>query len=78
MGSGKPGAGMSQALPEFPDDTVQYVCSEWWRHAPEQTLCRGRLIRAFVPHIDQEPYILITEGRAAVEGGGRCVTVSKE
>lgn len=55
---------MSQALPDFPDDTVQYVCSEWWRLAPEQTLCRGRLIRAFVPHIDQEPYILITEGRA--------------
>jgi hypothetical protein len=55
---------MSQGLPSFPDDTVQYVCSEWWRHAPEQTLCRGRLIRAFVPHIDQEPYVLITEGRA--------------
>ena len=25
---------------------------------------RGRLLRAFVPHVDQQPYTLIAEGRS--------------
>lgn len=37
---------------------------DWWTTAPKGELRRGRLVHAFVPHVDQIPLTLNTEGRA--------------
>lgn len=56
---------MSQVLRSFPDDSVQYLCEKWWMETPNVSICRGRLISAaFIPHIDQEPFVLFPEGRS--------------
>jgi hypothetical protein len=55
---------MTAGSRKFPDDSVQSLCSSWWIHDPDLKLRRGRLIRTFIPHIDQDPYVLITQGRA--------------
>lgn len=47
----------------YPEDSVQSLCSSWWTADTDLKLCRGRLIRAFIPHIDQDPYVLIVQGR---------------
>ena len=50
----------------YPEDSIQSLVGEWWRQ-DEGTphLCRGRLLWAFVPHVDQEPRTLTAEGRAS-------------
>ncbi len=56
---------MSAALPKFPEDSVQNLCAEWWVHDVDLKLCRGRLIRTFIPHVDQEPFVLVAQARTS-------------
>jgi hypothetical protein len=49
----------------FPDDCVQSIIgsANWWTKNKEHELCRGALIFAFAPHVDQVPYIFEPVGR---------------
>jgi hypothetical protein len=47
----------------YPEDSVQDIIGEWWIEDPSFGYHRGRLIRAFLPHVDQIPYQLIPTGR---------------
>ena len=47
----------------YPDDSLQSLVSSWWQKEESQAIKRGRLLKAFVPHVDQNPMILIPEGR---------------
>lgn len=56
---------MAAQRPSFPEDSIQSLVGDWWREDAEKpSLCRGRLLWAFVPHVDQEPRTLTPEGRA--------------
>jgi hypothetical protein len=50
---------------KFPDDSLQSIIfpSDWWVKNTENKLCRGALIYAFVPHVDQIPYSFEPVGR---------------
>ncbi len=48
----------------YPDDSIQFLAGTWWTTEPTRDLRRGRLLRAFVPHVDVLPYTLRPEGRA--------------
>jgi len=52
--------------PAYPEDSVQSILSPtpWWTSDDAVELRRGRLIRAFAPHVSQEPKTLIPEGRS--------------
>ena len=52
------------ATPMIPEDSIQHYVPKWWTTDDDHNLRRGRLLRAFVPHVDQEPLHLIAEGRA--------------
>lgn len=49
----------------FPSDCVQSVIfsGKWWVKQESATLCRGSLVFAFVPHVDQVPYRFEPLGR---------------
>jgi len=47
----------------YPDDSLQFLIPPWWQKEDSQEIKRGRLLRAFVPHVDQNPMVLIPEGR---------------
>lgn len=50
----------------FPDDSIQSAVlgdADWWVSNDDNSLCRGALIFAFVPHVDQVPYTLEPVGR---------------
>lgn len=47
----------------YPDDCLQTLVNAWWVPHPELKLCRGALIWAFVPHVDQVPYTFTPIGR---------------
>lgn len=47
----------------YPDDVIQSYVSSWWINDESHDYQRGRLLRAFVPHIDLLPMTLIAEGR---------------
>jgi hypothetical protein len=47
----------------YPEDSVQDIIGEWWIEDPAFGYHRGKLIRAFLPHVDQIPYQLIPTGR---------------
>ena len=49
----------------FPDDCIQSIVgsANWWTKNNEKKLCRGALIIAFAPHVDQVPYALEPVGR---------------
>ena len=49
----------------FPDDCIQSIIgsTNWWTKNNEKKLCRGALIVAFAPHVDQVPYALEPVGR---------------
>jgi hypothetical protein len=49
---------------KYPEDSLQHYCSPWWVRAQDQQVRRGRLLWAFVPHVDQHPFILVAEGRS--------------
>lgn len=42
----------------YPKDCVQHVVGsdDWWIKSDQKTPCRGALVTAFAPHVDQEPY----------------------
>lgn len=48
----------------YPKDCLQCQAAPWWIEDNSSTIERGRLLWAFVPHVDQEPYVLIPEGRS--------------
>ena len=50
-------------IPTYPKDCFQYLFENWWLHDDSKSLCRGRLIWAFVPHVDQVPFALKPKGR---------------
>ena len=49
----------------FPDDCIQSIIrsDHWWIKNEERALCRGALIFAFAPHVDQIPYTFEPVGR---------------
>jgi hypothetical protein len=47
----------------YPDESLQFLIPPWWQKEDSQDIKRGRLLKAFVPHVDQNPMILIPEGR---------------
>ena len=67
----------------FPDDCIQSIIgsTNWWTKNNEKKLCRGALIIAFAPHVDQVPYALEPVGRtdgsrheSGILGGGPLLT----
>jgi hypothetical protein len=50
----------------FPEDCIQSIVGsdKWWVRNEEQRICRGALIFAFAPHVDQVPYTFEPVGRA--------------
>ena len=55
----------------YPDDCLQStINSDWWIENDENVLCRGALVFAFAPHIDQIPYTFEPVGRAQAEEHG--------
>lgn len=50
-------------IPTYPSEAFQHYLDQWWIEDDGKDLCRGRLIRAFVPHVDQVPFGLIPKGR---------------
>lgn len=51
---------MSQS---FPDDSLQSLASPWWERTASPLPSRGRLVWAFLPHVDQHPLVLVPTGR---------------
>jgi hypothetical protein len=48
----------------YPEDSIQAYVGKWWLTDVSKDIKRGRLIKAFVPHVDQIPMILSPIGRA--------------
>ncbi|MDM8517833.1 hypothetical protein QUF76_16680 [Desulfobacterales bacterium HSG16] len=48
----------------YPENVIQTMPEEWWIEDPSPSICRGRLIKAFLPHVDQIPKQLIASGRS--------------
>lgn len=46
-----------------PDDSLQSVVGNWWIEDQTSEVRRGRLLWAYVPHVDQDPMTLIPVGR---------------
>ena len=42
----------------YPEDCVQSIIQpdDWWTSNTDRVLCRGALVFAFIPHVDQVPY----------------------
>lgn len=53
----------------FPEDCIQSIIgsTNWWAKNNEQALCRGALIFAFAPHVDQVPYTFEPVGRTEAD-----------
>jgi len=47
----------------YPDDSIQAYVGKWWLIDESRDIERGRLIKAFVPHVDQIPMTLNPIGR---------------
>lgn len=47
----------------YPDDSLQWLVGKWWVEDEGRAVGRGRLLRAFVPHVDQQPMTLVAVGR---------------
>lgn len=48
----------------YPDNSLQNLLGSWWQEDKNKDIKRGRLIKAFVPHVDQIPNELNPIGRA--------------
>lgn len=48
----------------YPEDSVQNMVGDWWIEDSSFEFSRGRLIRAFLPHVDQIPKQLVVTGRS--------------
>jgi hypothetical protein len=64
---------MTAASPKFPDDCIQSLCTLWWVADTTQKLQRGGLIKAFIPHIDQEPHVLSAQSRTSATAHGQAL-----
>ena len=49
----------------YPDDSIQGILSPtpWWEKENNRDYKRGRLVKFFAPHVDQNPFTLISVGR---------------
>lgn len=49
----------------YPEDCVQHMVgsNDWWIESASKTPCRGALVTAVAPHVDQEPYGFKPVGR---------------
>lgn len=47
----------------YPRDAVQYYVDPWWEKSDSSEPVRGHLLWAFLPHVDQAAYVLVSEGR---------------
>ena len=54
---------MEGLILEYPEDSIQSLVGEWWLEDDSLSVTRGRLIKAFVPHVSQEPRQLEVIGR---------------
>ena len=56
----------------YPEDCVQSIIgsNDWWTKNNGNTLCRGALVFAFAPHIDQVPYTFEPLGRKEADQHG--------
>ena len=54
-----------ESLMNYPDDSLQNIVSNgsWWEETKETKLARGDLVFAFIPHVDQTPYVFTPVGR---------------
>ncbi len=50
--------------PAYPEDCIQSLVRTWWTRDEAVALARGRLLRAFVPYVDQEPQEIVPRGRS--------------
>lgn len=50
--------------PNYPEDCLQSFLGSWWVRTQATEVHRGRLIWAFLPHVDQHLYRLVNQGRA--------------
>ncbi|HAA58673.1 MAG TPA: hypothetical protein DCE42_28180 [Myxococcales bacterium] len=52
---------------QYPSDSIQFSVEAggdpWWEKTATKEIERGRLVWAFLPHVDQIPSILLPEGR---------------
>lgn len=48
----------------YPEDSIQFLIGNWWVEDRSSKLKRGRLIKAFLPHVDQVPKQLTVVGRS--------------
>lgn len=48
----------------YPENSLQNLLGSWWREDKTKDIKRGRLIKAYVPHVDQIPNELHPVGRA--------------
>lgn len=48
---------------KYPEDCIQNFCEPWWTEDKSNRICRGKLIRAFLPHVDQIPQRFEPVGR---------------
>jgi hypothetical protein len=55
----------------YPDGTLQKFFNDnsWWDKRPDKKLIPGRLIWAFIPHVDIMPKSMIPAGRLEDEAG---------
>lgn len=49
----------------YPDDSIQAYVGEWWVTEETHDVRRGRILRAFVPHVFQVPMVLTLVGRSS-------------
>lgn len=49
----------------YPDDSIQNIIDlpVWWEKTQSQSIERGHLVKAFLPHVDQVPFTIIPKGR---------------
>ena len=49
----------------YPDDCIQAIIQpdDWWVENEDKKLCRGAIVFAFAPHVDQVPYTIEPVGR---------------
>ena len=49
----------------YPDDCIQSIISSggWWEENEDNNPCRGTLLFAYIPHVDQTPYQFVPIGR---------------
>ena len=60
-----PGGRKPGSIPTYPDDAIQssILPSDWWVKDSACDHKTGRLVWAFIPHVDQLPYVILPEGR---------------